>query len=113
MEGIKKGGVPYQVIIADEFMFMAKRLGQFLTSRGFAVTGTAANGAEAVALYKTLYPNVDLVTLDISMPEIDGITALKQILEFDKQAKVVMTGALGDQDIVKKCILNGGQEFHR
>ena len=102
---------PYQVLIVDGLVLMAKRLSLLFTSSGFSVAGTAANGAKGVELYKALYPNVDLVTLDITLPGIDGISALGQILEFDKQAKVVMISALGNEDVIKKCILMGAKSY--
>jgi len=111
MEGISPEGIPYNVLIVDELAVMTKRLSLFFTSRGFAIVGTASNGINGVELYKALYPKVDLVTLDITLPGLDGISALKQILEFDKQAKVIMISAQGNEDTVKKCILLGAKSY--
>jgi two-component system, chemotaxis family, chemotaxis protein CheY len=61
--------------------------------------------------YKELYPKVDLVTMDITMPNMDGVTALEQIIEFDKNAKVIMVSALGKQDLVKKSLLMGAKNY--
>jgi response regulator of citrate/malate metabolism len=64
-----------------------------------------------VKKYKSLYPNIDLVTLDITMPILDGVTALEMILEFDKQAKVIMVSALGKEDMVKKYLIMGANKY--
>ncbi len=61
--------------------------------------------------YKELYPNVDLVTMDITMPKMDGVTALEKIIEFDKNARIVMISALGKQDLVKKSLLLGAKNY--
>jgi two-component system chemotaxis response regulator CheY len=64
-----------------------------------------------VEKYKELYPNVDLVTMDITMPKMDGVTALEKIIEFDKNARIVMISALGKQDLVKKSLLLGAKNY--
>ncbi|MBQ1999574.1 MAG: response regulator, partial [Spirochaetales bacterium] len=69
------------------------------------------DGEEAVAKYKEHYPNIDLVTMDITMPKMDGLTALEQIMAFDKSAKVVMISALGKEELVKKALLLGAKNF--
>jgi two-component system chemotaxis response regulator CheY len=104
-------GVPYRVLIIDDSAFIAKQLGKILTSEGFNVADTATDGFKGIELYKTLYPNVDLVTMDITMPGLDGISALENILEFDKQAKVIMISALGSEEMVKKCVLMGAKGY--
>ena len=110
-DGVKDDGTPYRVLIVDDSMFVAKQLGQILTSEGFEVAGTAADGEEGVQKYKELYPKVDLVTMDITMPKMDGVTALEQIVEFDKNARVIMVSALGKQDLVKKSLLMGAKNY--
>ena len=89
-EGIKDDGTKVRVLIVDDSIFVAKQLGQILTSEGYEIVATAEDGKEGLDKYKELYPNVDLVTMDITMPKMDGITALEQIMTFDKNAKVVM-----------------------
>ena len=110
-EGIKPEGVPYKVLVVDDSMFIAKQLGQIFTSEGFEVVGTAADGAQGVEKYKELYPNIDLVTMDITMPVMDGVSALEKILEFDKNACVIMVSALGKEDVVKKSLLMGAKSY--
>ena len=92
-------------------MFVAKQLGQILTSEGYEVVATAADGKEGVDKYKELCPNVDLVTMDITMPKMDGITALEQIMAFDKNARVVMVSALGKEELVKKSLMTGAKSY--
>ena len=92
-------------------MKMKKQLQQMLLSQDYEVVDTAADGEEAVAKYKQYYPNIDLVTMDITMPKMDGLTALEQIIEFDRSAKVVMISALGKEELVKKALLLGARNF--
>ncbi len=92
-------------------MFVAKQLGQILTSEGYEVVATAVDGKDGVDKYKDLCPNVDLVTMDITMPRMDGIEALTQIMAFDKNAKVVMVSALGKEELVKKSLLLGAKNY--
>ncbi len=110
-EGIKDDGTSYRVLIVDDSLFVAKQLGQILASEGYEVIATAADGKEGVDKYKELCPNVDLVTMDITMPKMDGITALEQIMNFDKNAKVIMVSALGKEELVKKSLLLGAKNY--
>jgi two-component system, chemotaxis family, chemotaxis protein CheY len=110
-EGLKPEGAPYRVLITDDSMFIAKQLGQILTSEGFEVIGTASDGMAGYEKYKELYPNIDFVTMDITMPKMDGVSSLEKIIEFDKNAVVVMVSALGKEDIVKKCLLIGAKSY--
>ncbi|MDR2052803.1 MAG: response regulator [Treponema sp.] len=110
-EGLKDDGTSYRVLIVDDSMFIAKQLGQIFTSEGFEVADTAGDGAQGLEKYKALHPNVDLVTMDITMPVMDGVSALERILEFDKEARVIMVSALGKEDVVKKCLLMGAKSY--
>jgi two-component system chemotaxis response regulator CheY len=107
--GQKPDGTKYRVLVVDDSMYIAKQLGQILQSEGFEVAGTAADGAQGVEAIKTHNP--DLVTMDITMPVMDGVTALEKILAVDKEAKVIMVSALGKEDVVKKCLLMGAKSF--
>ena len=110
-EGAKPDGTRYRVLVVDDSMFIAKQLGQIFTSEGFEVAGTAADGSQGVEKYKELHPNIDLVTMDITMPIMDGVSALEKILEFDKNACIIMVSALGKEDVVKKSLLMGAKSY--
>ena len=110
-EGIKDDGTKVRVLVVDDSIFVAKQLGQILTSEGYEIVATAEDGKEGLDKYKELYPNVDLVTMDITIPKMDGITALEQIMTFDKNAKVVMVSALGKEELVKKSLILGAKNY--
>ncbi|MDR2864349.1 MAG: response regulator [Spirochaetaceae bacterium] len=109
--GIKPEGNAYRVLIVDDSMFIAKQLGQILSSEGFEIADTAGDGAQGVEKYKAGQGAIDFVTMDITMPVMDGVSALEKILEFDKNAKVIMVSALGKEDVVKKCLLTGAKSY--
>ena len=110
-EGTKADGTKFRVLVVDDSIFVAKQLGQILTSEGYEIVATAADGKEGVDKYKELCPNVDIVTMDITMPRMDGITALEQIMAFDKNERVVMVSALGKEELVKKSLLLGANNY--
>jgi two-component system, chemotaxis family, chemotaxis protein CheY len=110
-EGQKPDGTPYRVLVVDDSMFVAKQLTQILSSAGFDIAGTAVDGEDGLEKYKEMHPNVDLVTMDITMPKMDGITALEKIIEFDKNAVVIMISALGKDDLVKKSLMLGAKNY--
>ncbi len=98
-----------RILITDDAMFMRVTLRNILTQNGFEVVGEAANGVEAVKLYQELRP--DVVTMDITMPEMDGITALKEIRLIDSNANVVMCTAMGQKTMVVEAIQAGAKDF--
>ncbi|MBR3732067.1 MAG: response regulator [Spirochaetales bacterium] len=110
-QGIKKDGTPYKVLLVDDSVFIRKQLAQILTSEGYEIVGQANDGVEGVDLYKKLAPNVDMVTMDITMPNLDGISALEQILAFDKKAKIIMITALGKEELVRKSLMIGAKNY--
>ncbi|TVQ39563.1 MAG: response regulator [Spirochaetaceae bacterium] len=110
-EGFKPDGTPYRVLVVDDSMFVAKQLTQILTSAGFEVVATAPDGQVGVERFKELHPGVDLVTMDVTMPKMDGVTALQQIMDFDSNARVVMISALGKTDLVKKSLMIGARNY--
>lgn len=110
-DGVKDDGTPVRVLIVDDSVFVAKQLNQILTSENYEVVAVAEDGLQAIEKYKELFPNVDLVTMDITMPNMDGLTALEKLLEFDKKARIVMISALGKQDLVKKALLLGAKNY--
>lgn len=98
-----------RVLIVDDAAFMRMMLKDILNKNGYDVCGEACNGNEALDKYKELKP--DLVTLDITMPEKDGISALKDIRAFDSNAKCVMCSAIGQQAMVIEAIQSGAKDF--
>lgn len=110
-EGLNPMGQPYRVLIIDDSMFVQKQIGQILTSEGFEIAGMANDGVEGLEQYKSLHPHVDLVTMDITMPRLDGVSALSKIIEFDKNAKVIMISALGKEDLVKDALIKGAKNY--
>jgi two-component system, chemotaxis family, chemotaxis protein CheY len=98
-----------RILITDDALFMRVTLKRILTDGGYEVVGEAANGAEAVTLYNDLKP--DLVTMDITMPEMDGIEALKVIRGSDPNASVVMCSAMGQQNLMVEALQAGAKEF--
>ena len=97
------------VLVVDDAAFMRMMIKDILTKNGFNVVGEAENGQIAVQKYKELNP--DLVTMDITMPEMDGIQALKSIRETNPNAKVVMCSAMGQQAMVIEAIQAGARDF--
>ena len=98
-----------RVLVVDDAAFMRKLVRDALTSGGHEVVGEAGNGAEAIARFQELKPEV--MTLDITMPEKDGLAALKEIIEIDPSAKVVMCSALGQESKVLEAIKLGAKDF--
>ncbi|HEX3075860.1 MAG TPA: response regulator [Lachnospiraceae bacterium] len=98
-----------KVLIVDDAAFMRLAIKQMLEKNGFEQIEEAATGIEAVEKYKSLSP--DIVTMDITMPDMDGIEALKKIMEYDPKAKVVMVSAMGQESMVKDAIISGAKNF--
>ena len=98
-----------RVLIVDDAMFMRMMLKDILSKNGYEVVGEAANGREAIDKYIELRP--DLVLLDITMPEMDGIEALKKIKMIEPKAKIIMCSAMGQQNMVIEAIQNGAIDF--
>ncbi|WP_099158107.1 response regulator [Virgibacillus ndiopensis] len=99
----------HSILIVDDAAFMRMMIKDILSKNGFDVVGEAQDGAQAVEKYQELKP--DLVTMDITMPEMDGITALKQIKEFNSEAKIIMCSAMGQQAMVIDAIQAGAKDF--
>src|SRR5699024_3914873 len=97
------------ILVVDDAAFMRMKLKDILEKNGYTVVGEAANGLEAVTMYQELQP--DLVTMDITMPEMDGIDALKQIKAADAAADVIMWSAMGQQGMVRDAMKAGGLNF--
>ena len=97
------------ILVVDDAAFMRMMLKDMLSKNDFNVVGEAENGKQAVEKYKELSP--DLVTLDITMPELDGIGALKAIKQVNPDAKVIMCSAMGQQAMVLESIQAGARDF--
>lgn len=97
------------ILICDDAAFMRMMIKDILTKNGYEVAGEAENGAVAVSKYDELHP--DLVLMDITMPEMDGIQALKKIKEADAGASVIMCSAMGQQAMVIESIQSGAKDF--
>ena len=98
-----------KVLIVDDAAFMRAAIKTILERNGFEVVGEAENGAIGVRKYQELRP--DIVTMDITMPEMTGLEALKHIRSFDPDAKVIMITAMGQEHLVKEAILSGAKSF--
>ena len=98
-----------RVLVVDDAAFMRKMVSDVLVGGGHEVVGEAGNGVEAVTRYRELKPEV--TTLDITMPEKDGIAALKAIIELDPGARVIMCSALGQESKVLESIKLGAKDF--
>ncbi len=97
------------ILICDDAAFMRMMIKDILSKNGYNVVGEAENGAIAVDKYKELHP--DLVLMDITMPEMDGIQALKNIKAADGAANVIMCSAMGQQAMVIEAIQSGAKDF--
>jgi two-component system chemotaxis response regulator CheY len=98
-----------RILIVDDAAFMRMMIKDILSKNGYDVVGEAENGAVAVEKYSELKP--DLVTMDITMPEMDGIEALKKIKQSDPSARIVMCSAMGQQAMVVEAIQSGARDF--
>jgi two-component system chemotaxis response regulator CheY len=97
------------VLVCDDAVFMRTMLSDILQQAGFTIVGEADTGTRAVSKYKELRP--DLVTMDIVMPDMGGIDAVREITAFDPEARVVMCSAMGQQALVVDAIQAGAKDF--
>lgn len=98
-----------RILIVDDAAFMRMMIKDILTKNGYDVVAEAADGMQAIEKYNEHQP--DLVTMDITMPEMDGITALKEIKKINPSAKVIMCSAMGQQAMVIDAIQAGAKDF--
>jgi two-component system, chemotaxis family, chemotaxis protein CheY len=110
MNQFRSGKIMAQrIMIVDDAAFMRMMIKDILTKNGYEIVAEAADGAQAVEKYKEHQP--DLVTMDITMPEMDGIAALKEIKQINPNAKVIMCSAMGQQAMVIDAIQAGAKDF--
>ncbi|MEW6661750.1 MAG: response regulator [Bacillota bacterium] len=98
-----------RVLIVDDAAFMRMMIRDILLKNGYQVVGEAENGLKAISLFQELRP--DVVTMDITMPEMDGIAAVKEIKKIDPAARVIMCSAMGQQMMVMEAIQSGARDF--
>ncbi len=97
------------ILIADDLSFMRMIQKDILAARGYTVVGEASDGRQAVEKYRALRP--DLVVLDITMPHMNGLDAMRRIFEIDPKARVLMCSALGQQNLIMEAIRAGVRDF--
>jgi two-component system chemotaxis response regulator CheY len=107
--GLDKNGTPYRVLVVDDSTVMRKIVTQILRSEAFEIAGEASNGEEGIEMFTDLKPS--LVTMDINMPIMDGLTALKKILDIDAHARVVMLTSESEQKMVLEAIQSGAKNY--
>ncbi len=98
-----------KVLIVDDAAFMRMAIRNILVKHDYEVVDEAENGRIGLQKYKELKP--DIVTMDITMPEMTGLEALKEIIAFDPEAKIVMVSAMGQEHMVMEAIINGAKSF--
>lgn len=97
------------VLIVDDALIMRRRIAEIASNAGWRVAGEASDGREAIQMYRDTKP--DLVTLDIVMPGVDGVDALREIRSFDPEARVVMITAVNQKEKLAECIGLGAMDF--
>ena len=99
----------HTVLVCDDAIFMRTRISDILAQAGFEIVGEAETGSQAVEKYRQLKP--DLVTMDIVMPDMGGIDAVREIVKNDPDAKILMCSAMGQQALVVEAIQAGAKDF--
>ena len=99
----------HRILIVDDSAFMRSMLQDILTEAGYEIAGEAGDGEKALDRYRAVKP--DLVTMDIVMPEVNGIEAVKQLMREDPKAKILMVSAMGQESLVKEAIAAGARGF--
>ncbi len=98
-----------RIVLADDLSFMRMVQKEILEEKGYEIVGEAADGFEAVDRFKSLKP--DVIILDITMPNMNGLDAMHKIFEFDKTAKIIICSALGQQQLIVEAIKAGVKDF--
>lgn len=99
----------HTVLVCDDAIFMRTMISDILGGAGYEIVGEAETGVQAVEQYKQLKP--DLVTMDIVMPDLGGIEAVREIVKFDPAARILMCSAMGQQALVVEAIQAGARDF--
>ena len=98
-----------RILLADDLSFMRMVQKEILEDKGYTIVGEASDGLEAIELYKSTKP--DIIILDITMPHMNGLEAMHKIFEINKNAKIVMCSALGQQQLIVEAIKSGVKDF--
>lgn len=98
-----------RVLLADDLYFMRMVQKEVLEAHGYKIVGEASNGVEAVQMFEELKP--DIVVLDITMPEMNGLQSMRKILEIDSQARIIICSAIGQQNLIVEAINAGIKDF--
>lgn len=98
-----------RVLVVDDSAFMRMMLKTIITGKGYSVVGEAQDGIEAIEKYKELKP--EIVTMDITMPRMDGITAIKEIMAMDPNARIIVCSAMGQKALVIEALRVGAKDF--
>jgi two-component system, chemotaxis family, chemotaxis protein CheY len=98
-----------KVLIVDDAAFMRVSIKNMLAKNGYEIIGEAENGKVAIQKYQELSP--DIVTMDITMPEMDGLASIKKILEYNPSANIIMISAMGQESMVREAVLSGAKGF--
>ncbi|MEW6516711.1 MAG: response regulator [candidate division FCPU426 bacterium] len=101
--------MPSRILIVDDASFMRMMLRNILTSHGYAIVGEAENGRVAIEAYQRLKPDITLI--DLIMPEMGGIEAVKKIVELDAKARIIICSAMGQQALVVEAMQAGARDF--
>jgi two-component system chemotaxis response regulator CheY len=109
--GVKENGEPLQVFVVDDSVAMVKIISRILTDFGLQVVGTAPDGQEAIHILSTFQSHIDLICLDITMPHMDGLTALPEIRKLRPDSKILMVSAMGDKHRVLQAMQHGANYF--
>lgn len=109
MSPLLKSDMGKRILIVDDAAFMRMMLRDILTKNGYEVAGEACNGVEALSKYAEVQP--DLVTMDITMPDVDGLQATSNIMKEYPNAKIIMCSAMGQQAMVIEAIQKGAKDF--
>ena len=106
---VSGGNVLARILIVDDMKFMRETLHQLFSQNNYQVVGEAETGKEAVQLYRELLP--DLVTMDLTMPEMSGLEAIKMIRSEFPEAKVIMCSAMGQKKVIMEAIESGAKDY--
>lgn len=110
MKSFDKGeNMGAKIVLADDLSFMRMVQKEILEEKGYTIVGEASDGIEAIERYETLRP--DVIILDITMPNMNGLDAMHRIFEFDRAAKIIICSALGQQQLIVEAIKAGVKDF--